>query len=99
MKNAHDKWGLTVLAAYSQRWSDGVAGEFRRGVSVLLADVQSRIRKSDHPSLTLIPHYLTTGIRPSPQSSVQFPYAFAMLDASDYDEDLGLLAGFLQGAG
>ena len=43
MNQASDKWGLTILAAYSQRWSPHVAKEFQDGVSSLLADVERHL--------------------------------------------------------
>ena len=97
MNNSPDKWSLTILAAYSHRWSDGVAQDFRAGVSSLLADVERRMQ-TEHPSLNLKPRYVTTGTRPASQEDLQDSFAFAILDATDYDEDLGFLAGLMQGA-
>lgn len=97
MNNSTDKWSLTILAAYSHKWSEGVAKEFREGVSSLLTDLEHRMRP-EHPSLSLKPSYFTTGTRPSSQDDLQVSFAFAILDATDYDEDLGFLAGLMQGA-
>lgn len=60
MNESPDKWGLTILAAHSQRWSQQVAKEFRDSVSSMIADVEGRMR-TEHSSLHLRPLYLAAG--------------------------------------
>lgn len=97
MNQTSDKWGLTILAAYSQRWSPHVAKEFKDGVSSLLADVERRVR-SEHPSLRLQPLFLAAGDRGISPAQLKESVAFAILDVTDYDEGLAVLAGLMQGA-
>ncbi len=96
MSESSGKWSLMILAAHSQRWSQQVAQEFRDGVSSLLADVESRMR-TDHPSLHLQPLYHAVGRRGTLQTELGASFAFAILDVTDFDEDLAFLAGLVQG--
>jgi hypothetical protein len=97
MSESSRRWGLTILAAHSGRWSERVVTEFRDGVSSLLEDVEGQLR-SEHPSLRLQPLYLATGRPGVSQSDFGKPFAFAILDITDYDEELAFLAGRMQGA-
>lgn len=95
MNEFSERWGLTILAAYSQRWSPHMAQEFRDGVSTLLVDVEGRMQ-IEHPSLKLQPCYTVAG-RDILQAEFGVSFAFAILDVTDYDEHLAFLAGLVQG--
>ncbi len=97
MSEPSGKWSLTILATHSQRWSQHVAQEFRDGVTALLADVESGMR-IEHPSIHLQPRYAVAGRLDASQSELGVSFAFAILDVTDYDEHLALLAGLVQGA-
>lgn len=97
MSESSAKWGLTVLAVYSQRWSQRVVQEFQEGVSSLLEDMEGRMR-TEHPSLHLKPLCLTAGHQDDQQAELGMSIAFAILDVTDCDDDLAFLAGQMQGA-
>src|SRR5436305_11757925 len=97
MNQSSGKWSLTILVAHSQRWSQHAAQDFRAGVSSLLADMEGRMR-TEHPSLHLQPLYPAAGRRGSSHAELGVAFAFAILDVTDYDEDLAFLAGLMQGA-
>lgn len=97
MNESPDKWGLTILAAHSQRWSQQVAKEFRDSVSSMIADVEGRMR-TEHSSLHLRPLYLAAGSLDALKAKLGGSIAFAIIDVTDYDENLAFLTGRVQGA-
>jgi cellobiose-specific phosphotransferase system component IIA len=97
MSESPDKWNLTILAAHSQRWSQREAQEFRAEVSSLVARLEGQMR-IEHPSLHLQPLYIAAGGRGSSQAELGVSFAFAIIDITDYDTDLAILVGRVQGA-
>jgi hypothetical protein len=91
-------WTLHVLVAYSRRWSTGVAREFESDTSTVLERLVQRLRVT-HPALRVTAHFLAVNGQQSPQLDLLIPFAVAILDVTDYDEHLALLAGLLIGRG
>jgi hypothetical protein len=87
---------VRVVVSYSNRWDQGMATEFRDGVSSLLVNIESQLRV-ENPSLNLEPIF-TTSFRAISQSDLAGQSALALLDVTDYDEDQALLIGLMQGA-
>lgn len=98
MTESPNTWGLTILAAHSQRWSQQVAREFRDIVSTMIADVEGRMR-TEHSSLHLRPLYVGPGSLDSLKADLGVSIGFAIIDVTDYDENLAFLAGQVKGAG
>jgi hypothetical protein len=88
---------LDVLVAHSYKWSEKVASEFREGVSALLKTLQDNMQ-ADYPSLRLVPKCVLTGEQHGLRDVIGAPLALAVLEITDYDEDLALLAGLMQGS-
>src|SRR5215213_9798456 len=97
MSDSDDKWSLGVMAAYSRQWSHAVAQQFREGVSSLLVDIERQIRV-ENPSIHLKPVFFSAARPRSSNPALRAPFAYAIIDVTDYDEDLAFLVGLMQGA-
>lgn len=95
MSESPDNWSLTILVAYSQKRSQPVIQEFRNGVSSLLAEVEAQMQ-TEHPSLHLKPLYLAARHWGDSHAKLGTPFASAIFDVTDYDEEMAFLIGFVQ---
>lgn len=96
MSVSANTWKLTVVVAHSHKWSETVVSDFRNGVSSLIKTVERQMRV-EHPSLGLTAYPLSTGQKTHSHEAICTSCAFAILDVTDYDEDLALLAGIMVG--
>lgn len=96
MKAIADKWQLPILGAHSFRWSTSAATQFRTAMGSLVAEAEKELEKV-HASVHLQLRFLDSPRDILTQIESGISPAFAIMEVSELDEELALLAGYLQG--
>ncbi len=86
---------LDIMAAYGTSWTADRIESFKCAVSVVIARVEEALR-AKHPWIRLRSRYMTFD-EASSSEEVTTNCAVAILDATDFDAELALLMGRLQG--
>lgn len=87
--------GLNVLAAHSQHRNAAFARDFREGMQRLVAEAERRLRR-EHPSMPLRLHPQSGAVALSALNLERC--AFAVIDISEFDEEIASLVGVVRGA-
>ncbi|MBL9141677.1 MAG: hypothetical protein JNK53_07405, partial [Phycisphaerae bacterium] len=87
--------GLNVLAAHSQHRDAAFAREFREGMQRLVSEAERRLRR-EHPSIPLRLHPQSGAVSLTALNLERC--AFAVIDISEFNEEVASLIGVVRGA-
>ena len=96
MNAAAGKWQLPILGAHPFRWDTSAAKQFRNAIGSVVTEAEKGLQ-TEHPSVHLQLRFPDSPKDVLAQIESGTPPAFAIIDVSELDEELALLAGYLQG--
>jgi len=97
MAESPDKWSLAILAGYSGKWSRRLVQQFQEGITSLLSGIENDLQ-IENLSFHLRPVFLS-GLSPAhSHSESRQSFTYAIIDITDFEEDLAHLLGVIQGA-
>ena len=97
MAESSDKWSLAVLSGYSEKWSRRLVQQFQEGVSSLLSGIEDDLQ-IENLSFHLKPVFLSRLSPAHSHGESKESFTYAIIDVTDFEEDLAHLLGVIQGA-
>jgi hypothetical protein len=97
MAEFSDKWSLAIVAGYSGKWSHRLVQQFQEGISSLLSGIENDLQ-IDNLSLHLRSVFLSSLSPPHSNDKSWESFTYAIIDITDFEEDLAHLLGVIQGA-
>lgn len=97
MAEIADKWSLAILSGYSEKWSRRLVQQFQEGISSLLLGIEDDLQIQNLP-VHLRPVFLSRLSEAHSHGESRESFIYAIIDITDFDEDLIHLLGIIQGA-